>query len=141
MKFAALALLLVMGCGKAPAAPDLTPRVEIMLAAQDYPAGESVPILLTNRSSFSIWVMTNSCPPAIEVSTGGIWTPVYLTMFCPLVVRVPQEVPPGGSIVETIPTRHATGEALAPGTYRSLFRLSGPDGVFADWYSPEFRLR
>ena len=141
MKFAALALLLVMGCGKAPAAPDLTPRVEILLAAQDYPAGESVPMQLTNRSSFSIWVMTDPCPPAIEVSSGGVWTPVYLTVVCSLEVRVPQEVRPGGSIAETIPTRHATGEALAPGTYRSWFRLSGPDHVFADWHTPEFRLR
>lgn len=143
MKLATLALLplLVMGCGTTPSGVVFRPGVEITLAASDVPAGESVTATLTNRSPFPIWVMANSCPPVIEVSSAGVWTPVHLIIPCTLDERPPDQIPPGGTITQTIITRHATNEALPPGTYRGSFRVAGPDMGFADWYTPEFTLR
>jgi hypothetical protein len=140
MRLAALAMLLVMGCGKAPVAVDLSPRVEIALASQDYPAGDNVPAVLTNRSPFPIYV-TRDCVPGLEVSSGGVWTSVRMIVICTQDVRPPEEIAPGASIVRIIVTRMATDENLQPGTYRGLFRVSGPEGSFMPRYTPEFRLR
>jgi hypothetical protein len=138
MRFAALALLLVMGCGTAPVAVDMNPRVEITLASREYPAGDNIPAQLTNRSRFTIYV-TRDCVTGLEVSSGGVWTSVHMIVVCTGAVQPPEEVAPGASIERIMITR--TDETLPPGTYRGVFQVSGPDGSFTTRFTPEFRLR
>lgn len=137
------ALLLLAGCGSsrvAPLAPDPTLRVRVEIAAQDYPAGESIEATITNESSFPI-LLAHACAPGIETTDGDMWTTVQLILLCTLDARPPQELAPGETTSRHIQTRHATGEDLPAGTYRALFQVSLADWAFSTRYSPEFVLR
>ena len=146
MRFVALcSLLLLTSCGSgrvpfAPVLPDPTLRVRIELAAQEYPAGESILATITNESEFPIY-LASPCAPDIETTDGDLWTVVQLNLLCTGEVRPPQKLGVGESTVRHIQTRHATGENLPEGTYRALFSVSKLDRPFTTRYSPAFVLR
>lgn len=140
MRLAPLVLLLLIGCGTAPLAVDLAPRVQILLASQDVPAGESIPVEITNRSRVPIYLM-NACAPSLEVSDHGTWTRVPFYLLCILDSPDPQELAPGETTLRTIITEYGPGRGLPPATYRAEFKLSGPAKSFSTFHTREFTLR
>lgn len=140
MRLAVLGLLLVMGCGTAPQAVDLTPRVRVTIPADEYAAGESIRAVIRNESSFPVYV-ASQCAPGIETLAGDDWASVHMILLCTQDAPPPEKLAPGGSTVRFIITEMATREVLPPGTYRGLFHISGSEWAFTTRYSPTFRLK